>query len=139
MARTTSSAVEQVLLGDYASDSSPSLTPFIEAASAVVDRVETCSDDKEIALSDAELELIERWLAAHFYAMTDQPYAETETLTSRAKFQGQTGMGLDASKYGQMAKVLDYSGCLAEVGNPRVGGFWLGRRPSEQTPYVDRD
>ena len=135
--RTTSGAVESVLLNDYQTDAD--LNSYMETASVIVDRVSTCATAKGLALSSTELELIERWLSAHCYAMSDQPYSETETLTSRAKFQGETGMFLTATKYGQMATTLDYSGCLAEMGKSRVGGFWLGRRPSEQTPYYQRD
>lgn len=137
MARTNSTAVEGILLADY--DSGNSLTPFIEAASLIIDRVETCADDKELPLTDTELEMIERWLAAHLYVMSDQNEAETETLSSRVKYQGQTAMHLDSSKYGQTAMVMDFSGCLKELGAPRVSAFWLGRRPSDQTDYVDRD
>lgn len=135
--RTTSGAVQGVLLDDYQADAD--LTAFVLTASVIVDRVATCASAKGISLSTDELELVERWLAAHCYGMSDQPYAETETLSSRAKFQGQTGLALDGTKYGQMAKILDYSGCLTEIGKARVQAFWLGRRPSEQTDYYLRD
>jgi hypothetical protein len=51
-------------------------------------------------------------------------------------------MYLEATLYGQTATRLDKSGCLAALatGERKVaGGVWLGRRPSEQTDYVDRD
>ena len=57
-----------------------------------------------------------------------------------------TGKSLDSTHYGQTAKLLDTSGCLAEIskeaetgGKTTVGIDWLGKPPSEQTDYVDRD
>lgn len=138
MARTTAADVEDLLAGDY--DGSTSLAVHIATATAIVDRVEACAANKDITLSDAELELIERWLAAHSYAMVDQPYQSKTTGRASATFQGRTGMRLEATKYGQQAMAVDYSGCLNAIGQRKTaGGFWLGRPPSEQTDYRDRD
>ena len=140
MSRTTSQAVKSVLLGDY--DGESSLVSFIDTASVVVTRVNTCAVAKGVTLSTAELELIERWLAAHFYACSDQPYSVAETDKARGRFQGQTGMFLTGTKYGQTAMRLDPSGCLEAIGNrtrAKATVNWLGFPPSEQTDYVDRD
>ena len=145
MARTNSTNVQGVLRlgsqgGDYDDANSPSLTPFIDTATAIVDRVNTCATDREVTLTTAELELIERWLAAHCYVQTDQSYASKSTAGASASFHGQTGMGLENSKYGQMALSLDPSGCLKAISQSRkVRAVWLGKIPSEQTDYVDRD
>lgn len=138
MARTTSAAVQGVLGDDY--DGSTSLTPFIDTATAMVDRVATCATSRDRTLTSAELELIERWLAGHLYAMSDQPYQSKTTGRASATFQGRTGMYLEATKYGQTAVNVDYSGCLASISKRRVArGVWLGKAPSEQSDYIDRD
>lgn len=142
MPRTTEDAVEELLSagGDYDTLNNPSLIPFIQTANVIVTRVVTCATEKGITLSTEERELIERWLSAHFYVMSDQTYAAKGTEGASATFHGQTGMNLDASKYGQTAKMVDYSGCLNAIGNAqRASLSWLGKRPSEQTDYSDRD
>lgn len=140
MSRTTEKAVKDILLSDYgpkADGTYPSLLPFIATASAIVSRVATCATTKGLALTGDEGELIERWLAAHLYVLSDQKYAGR----NGASFQGQTGMALDYSPYGQQAKIIDYSGCLATIaaGKRSVGVWWGGLPKSEQTSYRDRD
>lgn len=144
MARTDADAVKGILLDDY--DPAPEvgdavdLSPFIATATVIVSRVATCAAAKDLTLSAEELELIERWLAAHCYAMSDQTLASTSTEGASASFHGQTGMRLEATKYGQMATTLDFSGCLTAIDKRQVArGFWLGKPRSEQIPYVDRD
>ena len=142
MARTTAAAVQAVLAPgkDYDTEDEPSLDPFIDTATAIVDRVEDCAVAKDRTLTDAELELIERWLAAHLYAMSDQTYASKSTAGASASFHGQTGMHLEATKYGQTALTVDYSGCLSAISKRQVARLvWLGKPPSEQLPYTDRD
>lgn len=140
MARTNPGAVQEILFKDYDSVNEPPLQGYIATASAVVDRVVTCATAKAVTLSAVELELIERWLSAHFYCMSDAPYASHSHLGRSASFQGQTGMYLEATKYGQTAAALDPSGCLVAISkNQRASFSWLGKRPSEQTDYADRD
>ena len=142
MARTDATAVRAVI----EVSSSLDLTAFITAASLVVDRIDACATSRGITLGTTLLTEIETWLAAHLVSFRDQQYSEKQTDGASAKFQGQTGTGLDGSMWGQFAKQLDYSGCLAEIdkeskegGKPSVGFTWLGKPPSEQTDYVDRD
>lgn len=142
--RTTSALVRGVLGENYNNRSS--LTPFINAANILTDRVATCATEKEMTLTSTELEIIETWLAAHFYAQMDQLYSAKRTGNSAAgaygQFQGKTDMHLQSTLYGQTAMTLDYSGCLASFGATErkvAGGFWAGRPPSEQTNYEDRD
>lgn len=139
MARTNSNAVQAILGDNY--DSNIDLDPFIDTASAVVDEIEDCASERDITMSSTLLELIERWLAAHFYAHADPLYQSRSTGGASATFQGQTGMGLESTVYGQTALRLDKSGCLAymdEKSEP-VQVIWLGKPPSEQTPYWQRD
>lgn len=142
MSRTNSSAVKALLLPgkDYDLDRAPSLTPFIDSASAIVSRVAACAIAKGEPLSSSELELIERWAAAHLYVCSDQTYASKSTEGASASFHGQTGMHFESSRYGQTALSLDFSGCLSAITEKRVASAaWLGRPPSEQTDYGDRD
>lgn len=142
--RTTPDAVIDVLRngsegGDYDDDNEPSLDGYIAAASVIVDRVYTCSVSKNLTLSTTELELVERWLTAHFYCMSDQTYASKNTTQASASFKGQTGMGLEITNYGQMAKRLDYSGCLEAIDKRKFASVgWLGKFPSQQIPYEER-
>lgn len=127
---------------DYDSVNQPSLTPFIRTANLVTNRMNTCATAKDYTLDSDLLLEIETWLAAHFYSMSDRPYSTTRTDKAYAKFQGITKMGLEASHYGQTALNLDYSGCLSIINsttNKSVSVTWLGKPPSEQTDYEDRD
>ena len=145
MARTTETAVKDVLLSDYGPKSDgtdPSLVPFIQSASVMVDRAAAAAAAKGETLTSTELELIERWLSAHFYVMSDQTYANKQTGGAGGTFHGRTGMRLEASKYGQNAMLLDYSGTLESLstqGRKKVQMIWLGKAPSAQTEYRDRD
>lgn len=140
MARTTEILVKGVLLADYDTGLSPSLVPFIDIASSIVDDVAACALDKGVTLSTAKLELMERWLAAHFYVMTDQTYKSKKTGDAAATFQGETKMYLTSSKYGQSAIVMDPTGCLAAQGNMRVATMaWLGMLEQEQQTYNERN
>lgn len=140
--RTTISAVQAVLNDDYGaleSGSSPSLQPFIDTASAITDRVEACASRRNKALTAAELELVERWLAAHCYAMNDQPYSSRSVQGKSGSFQGQTGMYFEATKYGQTAISVDWSGCLMAIGKRQTARLsWVGKTIPEQSPYTDR-
>lgn len=139
-ARTTAASVKGVLLKDYDSANAPDLTPFIDAATNLVDQVSAGASDKSITLSSTTLELVERWLAAHFYAMSDQTLAQKNTGKAGGRFHGQTGMFLTATKYGQSAMSIDYSGVLRAMNDGRRAGvFWLGKPVSTQTAYEDRD
>jgi len=129
MARTTSAEVAKIIDTDATLD----LRPFIDTANALVDWLNTTCDSLN-ALSASDLELIERWLSAHFYAHRDQLYTEKSTGKSSGRFQGQTAMALSSTQYGQTAMALDITGCLArrsadanEGGRRRVGVQWLGK------------
>lgn len=131
--RTTSAAVE----GLTEVDSTVSLTPFILTANVMVTKF--CTGDNgptDPEYTDDELELIERWLAAHYYRMRDlQPIVERAgTVAEHRKFIQNTG--LDNTTYGQTAMTLDWNGGLAawqdRVRNgrtKRVSISWLGTSP----------
>lgn len=137
--RTTITLVEDVL--DTDKKSGRSVQFAIDAAVIIMDRVETCADGD---LTEAELAGIETWLAAHCYCMSDPNYTSKNTAGAGGTFVGQTTMYLNATRYGQMALSLDSTGCLASITDPTlqrqsVGLKWLGKPPSSQRAYRDRD
>lgn len=137
---TTVAAVKQTLGADYDCISNPSLNTYIDTAAAIVGRVVECAAKKDVTITSSERELIQRWLAAHFYVMSDQNYKGRSTLRASGQFQGDTGMYLEASKYGQTAVLVDPSGCLNNIGKQsRAYIFWGGKRPSQQVDIESRD
>lgn len=140
--RTTADAVKKVLAagGDYDAAREPELAPYIRAANLIVSRVNECATQYGETLTSSELRELEAWVAAHCYMCSDQGYTSRNTEGASGQFQGRTDMHLDGTKYGQLAQTLDVSGCLTALGKQqRAFGAWLGRPPSEQTDYVDRD
>lgn len=129
MARTTSSAVEGIIQVDSSID----LSGFIDTATALVDWLESKDTDGE--LTATQLERIECFLAAHFYAHRDQLLQSKSTGKASGSFQGQTGMFLKSTQYGQTALLLDTTGYLADMNKtadsgqrPVAGAVWLGTR-----------
>ena len=93
--------------------------PFIDVANVFV-------DDQLAALtpplSDALLEKIETYLAAHFLTLFDPRVVKEQADTVSFTYESAVAMGLDASKFGQMAQVLDPSGTLKQLNKEnRVG------------------
>jgi len=112
-----------------------SITPFIEVASAIVTK--HCTD---AAFTEAELELVERWLSAHFYRMRELQVASNRAGLVSQSFNSVLYTGFDNSTYGQMAMRIDWSGALSALneqakngGSITVGIEWLG------TPVDDED
>lgn len=124
MPRTTSDAVEEIV----EVDASIPLTPFIEVASQVV--TDNCTESD---YTDEKLELIERWLAAHFYRIRDMAVASEKAGPVGQNYQYQLGLNFQVTMYGQQALLLDNAGNLAslqkaaESGGPStVSVAWLG-------------
>lgn len=136
MAQRTNEVAVRAIIDD---DSAVDVAPFIDAAVAVTDYV--ASQDSDSVLTDALLFQIETYLAAHFYEYLDPQYASKVTGDAQAKFQGEFGMGLDSNKWGQAAKRMDVTGTLVDMdrGKRAVTVSWLGKPPSDQIDYVDRD
>lgn len=126
--RTTDAAVQGII--DH--DSTISLTPFIEVASNLVDR--TCVSS---GYSSATLELIERWLSAHFYHIRDKVTASEQAGTVLRSFQHRVDLGLNVTMYGQNAMRIDTAGNLASLdkkltlGLAAPGVVWLGTGNSD--------
>lgn len=116
--RVTATEVKEIIstsLEDLA------LAAFITAANLTVTEKLTSND----VLSDDQLKEIERWLSAHFLAMSNKDLQardanEEENLDASIKYAGKTGLNLDATRFGQVAKAIDASGILAEIGQTGV-------------------
>jgi hypothetical protein len=135
--RTDAAAVQAILGKNW--DNLTVVTPFIETASMVMDGVAACAIDNGETLTDFELEIIERWLSAHYYLIMDQIFSAKRSEGAIAQFQGKTNMYLESTIYGQTAMRLDRSGCLNAIGGAefkKARGFWLGRDPVDQTCCV---
>ena len=136
--RTTAEAVKAILLDNY--DGSANLNEFIDSANVLTTEVSTCASTRGTTMSAALLTKIETFLAAHFYGHGDQFYSDKKTEKASATFQGQTGMGLKSTQYGQSAITMDISGCLAAFNEgSRATITWGGKPPSEQIDVRDRD
>ena len=122
-------------------DSNVSVSPMIDVANELVDKVAT--NDTNGVMTVGMLRHLETYLAAYFYAIRCQQYKEKKTGDASASFQiGESGKGcFDANDWGRTAMMLDLTGYLRKLNNGivNVGLDWLGLPPSSQTDYVDRD
>jgi hypothetical protein len=135
--RTTERAVKAILGDNY--DGTAGLSPFIDTATILVDRIVAADASSEMPA--AALERVEAYLAAHFYAHSDQITASRSTGRASGSFQGQTGMGFDATLYGQTAKRLDATGLLVKLDQPlrpKATCAWLGKQPADQLNADER-
>ena len=126
--RTTSEAVGKLHPAGSDEDEDVDFTPFIETANNLVDQVCLESD-----YSDATLELIERWLAAHFYAQLDPRTVMEEVRGARERFEGETKIRLDNTRYGQQAMIIDTAGNLKALnegkGKITAKALYVGEDP----------
>lgn len=123
--RTTSELVAGIIEVEAGVD----LTPFIDTANLLV--TDVCGGYE---YSDAKLEMIERWLSAHFYAVFDPRMTAEAAGSVRAAYESKVGLNLAVTRYGQQAMLLDTEGGLAGLnaqataGRPKIqaGITWLG-------------
>jgi hypothetical protein len=136
MPRTTSDLVKGIINVKAGVD----LTPFILSANELV--TECCEPvtrlDGSPWHSDVRLELIERWLSAHFYAVFKPRSVSVTAGTVQESTESKVDIGLRVTKYGQQALDMDTSGALAALDNSlkkvtkalpgggRSGVTWLG-------------
>lgn len=132
--RTNTTAVAEELGYNYAPADGKRLDRWIRKANSVVDRVVTCATAKGFTHTATELAEMENSLACYFYTLMDPMYSSKSTSGASGSFLA------DAENYLKMAKALDGSGCLAAImAGARAGATWMGRAPSAQTPYAQRD
>lgn len=123
--RTTPEQVAEII---ELNDPSDNLQPFIEVSNELV--TEVCSGQ---GYTESRMELIERWLSGHFYAVRNPRPSSEKAGTVGESFQYKVGLNLAVTTYGQQAMILDTKGGLAalsksaELGrNRKVGVQWLG-------------
>lgn len=142
VARTTSPLVAGIIEVDEGDD----LDPFILSANELVTE---CCDVPAFNYSPERLELIERWLAAHFYAIKVPRAQEERAGPVWERIVSKADLGLDVTHYGQQAMRLDTKGGLAVLNNSikkaelpmeavknkvHVGMVWLGERHRHRRP-----
>lgn len=135
MQRTTVQLVKALLLDNYGAlrdRTLPSLQPFIDTATVIIDRVATCAVSRGKTLTTTELELIERWLACHYYTKSDPLYTSRST-------EGASGSFVQRS-FLDGATDLDFSGCLKAIMSGRKARVsWGGKSVKEQVDYYTRN
>lgn len=153
--RTTSDLVIGILGSEYGPHPDPTnidgdlvypdLTPHIATANAMVDMVvsidrTTDSQRPHIYSDTTTLEIVERWLAAHFYKVFDQALSSTSKGGGSGSFQNAAkGEGFGFTKYGQQAMALDYSGVLKAIEKGAFAGIkWAGKTINEALSYAQR-
>lgn len=107
MARTTQELVGGIIEVEDGDD----LTPFIFTANELV--TEACAP---LGYTEARLELIERWLSAHFYAVFRPPSnkgVRVDVIDDRV--DSKVDLGFNVTWYGQQALRIDTLGGLASI------------------------
>lgn len=138
MARTTATLVQKIVdvHGADTAAKDANIQPWIDQASTILDNaIAQCSDLGN--LDTTTLEMIERNMAAHYYA--NSPQGKTARLiksdqvgdgvgrswvTPTAK--ASAGFSWASTTYGQAVLDLDYTGCLARLGKKKAKLFWIG-------------
>lgn len=103
MARVTGTEVEAII----ELDSAIVVTPFIEAATQLIDAALLNK-----GIGAALLKEIERWLAAHFTAIRQKQTSSEAALSAKDAYQFKLGLNLEVTLYGQQAIALDFTGTL---------------------------
>jgi hypothetical protein len=130
---TTPEAVAGIVQVDE--DLWPDLDPPIEAASLLV--TEVCGAS---GYSDYTMGVIARWLAAHFYAVMDPQSTYEQAGSVSIKYESAVDLGLNLTRFGQQAMLLDYKGNLARLNSNTLDGktkvkldmLWLGMTCKER-------
>jgi hypothetical protein len=107
--RVTDCEIKSIIETDLAT------LPFAQSAHALVEDCDLAGK----GLGESTLKLVELWLAAHFVAIRERQLQSEKMGDSADAYMGEVGKGLDATTYGQQAKVLDTTGALANLGKRR--------------------
>ena len=137
MAARVITAEVSAVIRDYNSDIV--LTPMIIGATGITDRI--AAEDSDSILTAAVLKEIERHLAAHIYDATDHELAKEDTGNDGGVYTGLYGKGaFNGTRHGKIAMALDMTGYLSRLneGRKKATATWLGKRPSNQTDFVNR-
>ena len=147
--RTTPGEVQEIMSpgGDY--KPGKPVDPFIRMASRMVDAVQAAAPDYDLTPMDetpstieapSTARLVETWLAAWAYKMSDRQLASSGRGRASAPYTNQNGKGLEANSYGQTAMLLDTTGLLGASNSGRVvGTAWLGKFTDEMLTWDERN
>jgi hypothetical protein len=113
--RTTDTLVRGIIETDTAD-----LTPFIRPANILVNKGPATK-----ITDDDQLTEIETWLSAHFCCMLDPRTEASKVGPIWDKFESKVDVGLEMSRYGQQAMLLDTSGMLARLNEQMKTGKLL--------------
>ena len=116
MARVQTADVKKIIATELVD-----LSVFIQTATVQVDEIAALG-----TLSAAVLKEIERWLAAHYAAMRVRQDVKVTMGDASHTYAGKTGMGLQSTRYGQQAVLLDTSGTLANAGRRQASMTYMG-------------
>lgn len=112
----TASQVQRII--EYDTTLIPDLTDFIADAVLFATAVIGAG-----TLSTDMFDLVCRYLAAHFVAITDPRYQSEQVKSIQASYQYKLDLGLAVTHWGQMAMSLDTSGKLAARNRQAVDGI----------------
>lgn len=116
MRKVSEDQVKEILSTELTPDQ---IGPFATAAHRIVE--DSLSSE---GYSEETLIEIQRWLAAHLVAIRDPQIADEEYGDASRKFLvGKTGLGLDATVYGQQVKLLDRNGRLSTLSERKRRAF----------------
>lgn len=142
--RTTVALVQRLLAANYGplpDGTMPDLFQFIQSASPVVDTVVSqAAQQFRVVPNTVQQELIERWLAAYFYCHADPLKSSKGTEGASASYVTSTTLDGEQERYKRGAIEQDPSGMLNALLNRKYAqSVWLGKRPSAQVPYDQRN
>jgi hypothetical protein len=128
--RTNATAVRQICEIDPSIVSSDAkMEPYLVAAGLLVDAHCVAPYAADDQYSDAQLKVLETWLAAHLYKQVDPTVASEGAEGIFTAYAGTMGQALSSTRYGQTAMALDSKGGLARFNASVVKGT-AGRRTS---------
>jgi len=131
MARTTAGNV-RLLSGDFTDMTDPQMEPHILAAFTIVnDNVAADS-----AATSVKLELIERFIAAHFATVFVREATNEKAGTVGATYEGNAAKGqrLDSTRFGRNAILLDDTGSLAYLNSLSMKKQTTSLKAMNKTP-----
>lgn len=141
--RTNPTAVQGILGANYGpmpDQTLPDLNQYIAIATNMVDQVILFAATMRMtvmSITPATAELIERWLAAHYYTKMDPLYASKSQGGASGSF---VASQMEPERYLEGAMNVDWTGTLRAIVKRQVAGFTsLYRPPSQQTLEIDNN
>lgn len=141
MAYTTYEAVSKIVA--IKESITTDAAPFIETAHYLVTKLcqPATDEDGNLYHNATSLELVERWLSAHFYSIRDVRADTEKADVVQRKVQYKVDLNLNQTQYGQQAMLIDISGELATWNEKVISGraalkaglSWMGTPDPDET------